>query len=156
MSNLASSEKCQYKNKSYNFTCDESTKDTDSEFCIFHDINYLKDDNYEKHKEKVANRFKGKLREYSSNDMPFNFTGYRLPEISFENNEFRQPLYFIGATFYGTTDFNGANFYNLAIFSEAEVLRETKFSRAKFYEQARLYKAKFSEYEVLIQLPSPT
>jgi hypothetical protein len=61
LGNLANPEKCQYKNESYDFTCDELTTETGSKFCIFHDVNYLKDDNYEKHKEEVANRFKRKL-----------------------------------------------------------------------------------------------
>jgi hypothetical protein len=58
---LATSATCQYKNEDYDFTCDESTEDTDSEFCIFHDIKYLKGDSHEKNK-KVARRFKEAIR----------------------------------------------------------------------------------------------
>jgi hypothetical protein len=64
---LAASAICQYKNERYDFACDERTGDTGSKFCIFHDINYLKGDNYDKHKEAVVKRFKEKLAEYSSN-----------------------------------------------------------------------------------------
>jgi hypothetical protein len=35
-------------------------QDIINKFCIFHDVNYLKGDNYEKHKEEVAKRFEGK------------------------------------------------------------------------------------------------
>jgi hypothetical protein len=49
LSNLATSEAYEYKNY-YDFICDEPTRDTSNKFCIFHDINFLKDDNYEKHK----------------------------------------------------------------------------------------------------------
>jgi hypothetical protein len=83
------------------FKCLELVHNRDVTRCIFHDINYLKGDNYEKNKEEVANRFNRKLSKYRSNNMPLKFIGYCLPEISFEGNIFREALYFIDATFYG-------------------------------------------------------
>ena len=91
LSHWATPAACQYNNQYYDhdkkqidgFPCDVPKKDTDSEFCIFHDINYLKGDNYEKNKKEVVNRFKRKLSKYSSNNMPLRFFGYCLPEISF-------------------------------------------------------------------------
>ena len=56
---LVTSTTCQYKKQYlklglwHDFTCDIPTKYAHSEFCIFHDINYLKGDNYEKNKEEV-------------------------------------------------------------------------------------------------------
>jgi hypothetical protein len=44
--------------------------------CIFHDENYLKGDNYGKHREEVARRFEKKLSESS-----LEFIGYCLPNV---------------------------------------------------------------------------
>ena len=106
MSNLAPSEECQYKDENYDFTCDEPTIYPGSKFCIFHDINYLKGDNYEKHKEEVAKRFQEKLSEYSSKHMPLKFPGYCLPDISFVNQKFTEEVNFNNATFYGIVNFS--------------------------------------------------
>jgi hypothetical protein len=75
---------------------------------MFHDRNYLKGDNYGKNKEKVANRFNRKLSKYNSNNMPLEFIGYSLPDISFQNYEFSEPLYFNEATFYRVRFSEGA------------------------------------------------
>jgi hypothetical protein len=79
---LVASEKCQYKNEEYDFKCDEPPRDADNKFCIFQDIGYLKGNNYEIHKEEVANRFQEKIVEYSSEGMPWCFIGYCLPAVS--------------------------------------------------------------------------
>jgi Pentapeptide repeats (9 copies) len=130
LSNLATSATCQYKNKTYDFTCHESTEDTDSEFCIFHDRCYLKDENYKKHTEKIAEKFKERLSEYSSNHKPLKFIGYCLPDISFKNEKFTEALNFSEATFYGATratSFRGATFSNEAHFSEATFSNKAPF-----------------------------
>jgi hypothetical protein len=106
---------CQYRNQFIpNFTCDEYSTDTDSEFCIFHDKNYLKGDNYEKRKEEVAKRFDDKLSEYSSNHRHLDFIGYCLPDISFHFEHVTGALDFSYATFYGVANFNGSKFSNSA------------------------------------------
>jgi Pentapeptide repeats (9 copies) len=145
---LATSPACQYKNQFYNFTCDEPTRDTSSKLCIFHDINYLKDDNYEKHKEEVSKRFAEKLSEYSSNHTPLEFIGYCLPDVSFQNKQFTEALYFNDATFYGAAYFSkatfsdyvyfGATFYNKAYFDGATFSKEAYFSKAIFSNKAYL------------------
>jgi hypothetical protein len=140
---LATSEKCQYKNETYEFRCDEHRRDTSSEFCIFHDINYLKDDNYKRHKE-VAKKFKDKLAEYSSNHRPLKFIGYCLPNTSFANEEFTEALYFNQATFYGVANFDSATFCNEANFDSATFYKLSSFSSATFAGKASFNKASFS------------
>ena len=89
---------CQYKNEGYDdFTCDEPTIDTESKFCIFHNVNYLKathDSLHHYHKEQVVKRLKMKLSEYSSNHKPLKFIGYYLPDISFQSEQFTEVLYY--------------------------------------------------------------
>src|SRR5919199_2600628 len=132
---------CQYINKDYDVDCDELPIDAGSKFCIFHDINYLKGNNYDKHKEEVAKRFEKKLSKYSSNHIPLKFIGYFLPEISFQDRQFTEDLYFSYVTFYGTANFT------LATFS-----REANFSRAKFSGLADFDSAKCLQHfkEVLL------
>jgi hypothetical protein len=103
----------EYHWESLNFTCLELVHNREATRCMFHDINYLKGDNYEKNKEKVANRFKRKLAKYDSNDTDFEFFGYCLPDISFENQEFSKELYFNDATFY-VVNFTKAKFSKAA------------------------------------------
>ena len=71
-----------YHEEDFDFKCTEPVhgKETGSgkERCIFHDISYLKGNNYDKHKEEVANRFEDIL----SKNIPY-FIGYYLPYISF-------------------------------------------------------------------------
>ena len=147
LSNLATSE-CHYKSPNYNFTCDVPTKDTGSKFCIFHDISYLKGDNYEKNKQEVAGRFEKKLSEYSSNHGRLEFIGYRLPEISFQNNEFTKALYFNEATFYGVANFYGARFYKEVDFTLATFSDEAYFDRVTFYKEAYFLGATFSNIAI--------
>jgi hypothetical protein len=47
----------------------------------------------------------------SSNNMPLEFIGYYLPEVSFDYYEFASPLYFSDATFYGPVSFRNAKLY---------------------------------------------
>jgi hypothetical protein len=132
---LVASEKCQYKNEEYDFKCDEPPRDADNKFCIFQDIGYLKGNNYEIHKEEVANRFQEKIVEYSSEGMPWCFIGYCLPAVSFQNYEFTDAFSFNAAIFYGN-----ANFYE-AIFSG-----DARFTGATFYKDAMFSGATFSSY----------
>jgi hypothetical protein len=84
----------EYHSATVDFKCQELVHNRDVTRCIFHDINYLKGANYEKNKEEVANRFKIKLSKYLSNNIPFKFFGYYLPEISFRviNSRIRYTL----------------------------------------------------------------
>jgi uncharacterized protein YjbI with pentapeptide repeats len=106
------------------FKCLELVHSSNATRCVFHDISYLEGDNYEKNKEEVANRFNRKLSKYSSNNIPFKFFGYCLPEISFIREEFTEAVYFNDATFY-----EGANF------REAKLSKEASFRSAKFFGQ---------------------
>ena len=142
---MAPSEKCQYKDESYDFTCDEPPICQGSKFCIFHDINYLKGDNYEKNKEEVAKRFEEKLGEYSSNHSPLRFIGYHLPDVSFQGKLLTEELDFNGATFYGRADFNGVTFPKGASFGEATFSGEANFGSAIFSGATRFGSAIFSE-----------
>jgi uncharacterized protein YjbI with pentapeptide repeats len=142
-SNLATSATCQYKNERYDFTCDELARDAGSKFCIFHDINYLKGDNYDKHKEEVAKRFEEKLSEYSCKHMPLFFIGYCLPDISFRHKQLNEPLNFNEATFYGVADFNSTTFSNKADFNRAKFSEYVNFVEATFSNRANFGEAKF-------------
>jgi uncharacterized protein YjbI with pentapeptide repeats len=144
LSNLASSEKCQYKNEIHDITCDEPASRLNG-FCIFHDKDYLYGNNYERHKEKVSKRFGEKLSEYSSNNMPLKFIGYCLPNISFKNNQFTEELYFDYATFYGAANFSGATFSKGAYFRGAKFSSPTYFNEATFSNEANFSGATFSK-----------
>jgi hypothetical protein len=48
------------------------------------------------------------------------FIGYCLPDVSFEYQEFTEPLYFRDATFYGIADFSQATFSGEADFTSAK------------------------------------
>lgn len=126
---------CQYKDEPYDFRCDEPARDTGSKFCIFHDINYVKDDNYDKHKEEVARRFEKKLSEYSSKDRPVEFRGYCLPDVSFSKHEFTEQLSFSGARFYGVASFHRATFSKEVFFSGATFFKETGFHQTTFFKE---------------------
>jgi hypothetical protein len=64
-----------------------------------------------------------KLSEYSSNNMPLKFIGYFLPEISFQNKQFTEALYFGSAKFSELADFNLAAFSNEANFFRSTFLK---------------------------------
>ena len=103
---------------------------------VFHDIHYLNGDNYEKHKEEVADTFKRKLSEYFSNNRPLKFIGYCLPEISFRNYEFSEPLYFNNVTVYGIANFGASKFSKEANFGAATFSGIANFGASKFSEPA--------------------
>jgi uncharacterized protein YjbI with pentapeptide repeats len=132
---------CHYKNEIYGFTCDEPLGYTGSNLCIFHDINYLKGDNYDK--EKVVGRFEEKLLEYTSNHRPLKFIGYYLPEISFENKKFTEDLFFNDTTFYGKADFYRARFYGVTSFSNTKFLKDANFFYAEFCNEVKFKKVEF-------------
>src|SRR5439155_10102625 len=134
---------CQYKYcRDPYFKCPEQIPEGVTR-CIFHDINYLKGDNYEKRKEEVAKRFGNKLSEYSSNNMPLKFIGYCLPDISFKSKQFTEALYFNDATFYGEADFTGAVFNKEATFNEAKFLSNTVFERSEFCAETSFIETTF-------------
>jgi len=84
----------EYHGGSVDFKCLELVHGREMTRCMFHDINYLEGDNYEKNKEKVGKRFKRKLSNYHSTSNPFEFFGYCLPEISFQDT----PILFLTKT----------------------------------------------------------
>jgi uncharacterized protein YjbI with pentapeptide repeats len=94
------------------FKCEMPVHSHGARQCIFHDINYLKGDNYDKNKEIVAKEFRQKLAEYSSDEKHtfFKFVGYCLPEIPFLNYKFTKPVYFIKAIFSGPALFSNVEF----------------------------------------------
>jgi hypothetical protein len=76
--------KYKYQSRSLDFKCLEMVHNGKANFCIFHNIDYLKGGNYWKNNEEVYNRFKHKLSKYLSKNMPLEFVGYYLPELSFD------------------------------------------------------------------------
>lgn len=119
---------CEYEN------CDGQAHDG-ATLCIFHDKNYLNGNNYDKHKDEVANKLQTKLLD----NKPSNFQGYCLPEISFKNYEFSQPINFNVATFYGHVDFVNTTF-----------AKETSFMGAIFSKEAQFYEATFKEVAIFM------
>ena len=116
--------------------CDEEAYAENVTQCIYHDENYLKDDNYGKNKDEVAEKFQTKLSKYISNNKPLNFQGYCLPEVSLESFEFSQPLDFSKATFYGRVNFHSITFTKEANFIGATFTKEAYFHSATFSEGA--------------------
>ena len=135
----------EYHWESLDFKCLEPVHNREATCCMFHDINYLKEDNYEKNRGKVANRFEKKLSEYSSKRMPMKFMGYCLPDISFQNEPFNEALYFNDATFYGIANFRGAKFFNVTCFNGATFSNKAYFGHAEFFKQADFRGATFNE-----------
>ena len=82
---------------------------------------------------------------YYTNHRPLEFIGYCLPDISFKNHEFTEPLYFIDAIFYGATNFYNAKFSDEADFTYATFSGKASFYQAKFSGRAGFYNAKFSD-----------
>jgi hypothetical protein len=109
----------EYNGVRISFKCLELVHNREAPRCIFHDISYLKGDNYQKNKEEVSNRFNLKLSRHSSNNIPLMFIGYCLPDISFHNHKFTQSIDFTAATFSGEAAFKSATFSKLAYFSSA-------------------------------------
>jgi hypothetical protein len=77
----------EYHGGSVDFKCLELVHGREMTRCMFHDINYLEDDNYEKNKEKVGKRFKRKLSNYRSTSNLSNFLAivclrfhFRIPQ----------------------------------------------------------------------------
>ena len=138
----------EYHIGSVGFKCLELVHNRNVTRCMFHDINYLKGDNYEKHKEEVANRFNRKLSKYRSNNMPLKFIGYCLPDTGYKflNMKFNESVYFNKATFYGVANFHNATFSKGANFSEAIFANTAVFSEATFSEEGvSFYGAKFAK-----------
>jgi uncharacterized protein YjbI with pentapeptide repeats len=121
------------------------THSDDTRYCVFHDIDYLKAANYSRHKDEVASKFKEKLEECSSIEKPFGFVGYCLPEISFDNYEFTQPIVFVEFKFYGTAIFSRAQFKKEVNLSKTTFYKAAYFDTAKFYADFKLSEVTFSE-----------
>lgn len=118
------------------------------EYCILHNKDYLKDDNYDKNKEEVASKFRIELERAASSSFPqkpMNFSGYHLPDVSFESYTFSRQLIFSEATFHGTADFSKATFSNEANFINAEFKNGVKFNEATFEGKAKFNWATLTE-----------
>ena len=122
---------CQYKNTKEYFTCEFAVHDG-AKYCLFHDKDYLKGDNYEKNKKKVAQGF-DKLYSNHPKGMPFRFIGFCLPQLSFEEKPFCESMYFDDTIFYGPINFNHATFYGLVSFGGV-----TFSGKAHFFGQQAL------------------
>ena len=94
---------------------------------IFHDINYLKGDNYNKNKEQVATDL---IANYQNMvlTISFQFFGYCLPDISFPSEQFSEAIYFNSAIFYGVANFLVTIFSAEAYFSMPTSLVEQRFN----------------------------
>lgn len=125
---------CSYKNAKKDYKCDIAVHDG-GDRCLFHDENCLKGDKYEKNKNEVVNQLELQLISHPEG-MPFKFIGYHLPECSFEETLFNQPVYFNDAIFYGSVSFRGATFSHKAHFFGTEFRKEANFERAIFLDKA--------------------
>jgi uncharacterized protein YjbI with pentapeptide repeats/uncharacterized protein YeeX (DUF496 family) len=122
------------------FKCKELAVDEGTR-CIFHNINYLKGDNYEINKKKLVDKFEKKLSNHPKG-VPFKFIGYCLPEIPSLNKQFDNPVYFNDTIFYGSANFSETIFLEAADFSGSKFLKEVSFNGATF-NKAEFSKAMF-------------
>jgi len=120
----------EYHDRGIDFKCLELIHNRKATRCIFHDINYLKGNNYENNSEEVANRFNRKVSKYNSNNMPLEFIGYCLPRIYLTNKQFTEPVYFNNAIFCGDAYFSSTKFSGMAIFDSAAFSYNANFDSA--------------------------
>jgi uncharacterized protein YjbI with pentapeptide repeats len=134
---------CTYKNENAKYSCELLAEDG-GPYCLFHNEKCLEGDNYEKNKDKVANQFKSLLEKHQ-NDKALKFIGYCLPEYSFTETLFNQPIYFNDAIFYGSVSFRGVTFSRKAHFFGTEFQKEANFEGAKFLDKAFFNGATFQK-----------
>jgi hypothetical protein len=122
--------KCQFNTEYVDFergmdssyNCDSKDEDIlPSGLCIFHDENYLKEDedNRKEHEQKVRDRLMSKIYDSIAQNEALFCIGYHLPDITIREVNFTKPAYFSKCEFQGTADFSEASFQGTADFSEA-------------------------------------
>jgi uncharacterized protein YjbI with pentapeptide repeats len=111
------------------FRCKEQP--LESRLCIFHDENYLADENnlIEREKE-VSSRFGHKIKNCVENMTPLLCIGYHLPDIRLDNVNFVKPIYFIDCTFLDI--YASSVHFNRALFSNSKFYGETNFPYTSF------------------------
>jgi uncharacterized protein YjbI with pentapeptide repeats len=157
--------KCKYTQEFVNFECNEIT-DLPSGLCIFHDQQYLKDDdNQFTHKKNVLNQLWAKINHDITKYNKVECIGYYIPDIKFSEiindnlinriNQTKIDFNFNFATFLGKASFSRVSFSGKASFfgakfSEANFFWATfsgqaDFSRTKFFGEAKFQGSIFSE-----------
>ena len=114
--------------KTERFECiQKSLKGKD--FCLFHDIDYLKDDNNHENKAKVKGELNDRIDKCIANDESLCCIGYYLPDIEIKQ-EFKQAVWFSHCKF-KIADFSGTTFKE-AYFHDATFSAEANFHDATF------------------------
>ncbi len=122
------------------FRCDQLPLGN-NKLCLFHDENYIKNQNHPENKDIISRRIKRKLEKGIIDNTSIYCIGYNIPEVNIKSKEFKQSLYFVESKFAGVVDFSGATFSNnaLANFSGATFSNNAlaDFSGATFSNNAR-------------------
>lgn len=134
--------KCKYsqtyfdpkEKKEKQFDCQEDA--LDSEFCVFHDKNYLNDNS----SKIVRDLFIKRLDESISNFRPFVCIEYNLPAINMANKDLPMQIYFVKTVFHGDVIFDKIAFTDNTVFEKTTFKGKTSFLGAEFHELT-----KFSE-----------
>lgn len=98
------------------YVCAEPEENIESELCLIHDENYLKDP---KNRKATEQNLKRKLSEKLAKAEPLICIGYRLPSFSFAEIHFDKSVDFRGAVFMGLTSFYEAQFTEQVSFTGA-------------------------------------
>src|SRR5205823_6410566 len=115
---------CQFTTDYWNYETDarvdyksdsEDEDILDSGLCIFHDENYLQDEN---NSQKIVNKLMLKVSNSISQKEGLLCIGYHLPDVTIRNVNFAKPVYFSKCKFLGELDLYRANFAGLADFYE--------------------------------------
>jgi hypothetical protein len=165
--------KCQFTTKYWeyesqvlvDYKCPDDEETLGSGCCIYHDENFLQDDNHPENKQKALTRLNNKITESVSNDKPLYCIGYHFPDNITIKRDFTKPVYFSKAKFQRINfsfakfsggvnfasaefslgvDFRSAKFSGGETFSLAQFSGEADFSSAEFSEKAYFFSAKFS------------
>jgi hypothetical protein len=114
-------------------------------FCIFHDENYLQDQNNRKeHEQRVTKELMDKVSNSITQKTALLCIGYYFPDNITIRGTFPKPVYFSESKFQ-QVDFVSAKFSDKANFGSAKFSDKANFSLAKFSgEEANFSLAKFS------------
>jgi len=116
---------CSFKTKYWNYETQKETdfecinqKQSNSENCIFHDLEFLKD---KQNHETIRIQFEGIISKYTSsiNNEPLFCIGYNLREVNINGKEFPNSVYFNQACFSGSLAIN-CTFQNNVSFDNAK------------------------------------
>lgn len=116
-----------------------------SEFCIFHDSNYIKE-HYDEYEVEAVKRLEKRIQISLSKKEPLQCIGYAIPSIEFAKYfmNFLYPVYFNRATFHDA-DFSGARFAHGASFCRSSFHSKADFSGAEFFGKANFSGVTFSD-----------